>query len=550
MVQAEMRFNRREGMVRPTRSRQLLVGSLAILILTGALAVGYRLQRTSQENTRNASSAHTLDPYALTVVPGIYLLGGLAPAAAYVVETSEGLVLIDSGLDKDAGALRGQMVSLKLDWRRIRAILLTHVHGDHTGGAEYLRTATRAKVYAGKGDAAPLRAGGPREAFFSTYPMPESIKPTPTTVDVELNGDEVIRVGDVSFQALVTPGHTPGSVCYLMERGDQRVLFSGDIIWSLTHKEKPQSIYSRPFGTYAAYLAPRYRGDARAFLATLRRLWSLPAPQLVLPGHPRNDRVPANPAMTQERWEALLDPGIREMERIVRRYTKDGANFLDGGPKQLLPDLYYLGDREGIAVYGLFTSGKFFVVNAPGSTALGEFLQQQLRQLGHKPALPTAVLLTSGDPEVMSGLPSLLAHSTCQVVAPRAVWAAIQSTCPTGTSLISTEDLPGKGWFPVEPIPQRGRGVAPVSYLIRWGEKSVLCSGRIPIKATQAAWQELSRDFVVGKANVPDYRRSLARLQDLSPDLWLPAVPCEGQNANLYEGDWKEIVGDNLQLVH
>jgi glyoxylase-like metal-dependent hydrolase (beta-lactamase superfamily II) len=520
-------------MARPTRLRRLLVSGLSILILIGALAVSYRLRHTPEANSDTASWAHTLDRRAVTVVPGIYLLGGLAPAAAYVVETSDGLVLIDSGLDRDAGALRGQMASLKLDWTRIGTIFLTHVHGDHTGGAEYLRAATKAKVYAGKGDAAALRAGGPREAFFSTYPMPASIQPTPTTVDVELNGDEVIRVGDVSFQALVMPGHTPGSVCYLMERDGQRVLFSGDVIWSLSQRANPQSIYSRPFGTYAAYLAPRYRGDARAFLATLRRLRTMPAPQLVLPGHPRNDEAPPDPVMTQQRWEALLDPGIREMERLVQRYTKDGANFLDGVPKKLLVDLYYLGDRADMAVYGFFASGKLFVVNAPGKEGLGEFLQERLRQLGREQAAPTAVLLTSGDPDGMAGLPALLAKCRCQVVAPRAAWEAIKSTCPADTSLLPTEDLPGKGWFNVESIPLSGRGVAPVAYLMRWGDKSVLCSGRIPIKATQRTWQELSSDFARKKANVADYRRSLARLQELSPDLWLPAAPSEGQNANL-----------------
>jgi glyoxylase-like metal-dependent hydrolase (beta-lactamase superfamily II) len=537
-------------MARSPRRRRFLVGSLAVLILTGAVAVGYRLQHPSEENAATAPAVHVLSPLPVTVVPGIHLLGGLAPAAAYVVETSEGLVLIDAGLDRDAAALRWQMTKLKLDWQRIRAILLTHVHGDHTGGAEYLRTATGAKVYAGQGDAAPLRAGRPREAFFSTYPMPDSIKPTPTTVDVELSSDQVLVVGDVSFQALVTPGHTTGSVCYLMQRGDQRALFSGDIIWSLSPIDKPQSIYARPLGTYAAYLAPRYRGDARAFLTTLRRLRALPAPQLVLPGHPRNDAPPPNPTMTQERWETLLDPGIREMERLVQRYTSDGASFLDGVPKKLLPDFCYLGDRADMAVYGFFAAGKFFVVNAPGGAGLGEFVQKQLRQLGREPAAPAAVLLTSGDPEGMTGLPGLLAEHRCPVVAPRAARTAIGKTCPAATSVVPAEDLPAKGWFSVEPIPLRGRGVTPLAYLMRWGGKAVLCSGRIPIKVCVATSEKLLREFAGGQANVSDYRDSLARLQELSPDLWLPAAPAEGQNANLYEDDWKEILKDNRDLLH
>jgi glyoxylase-like metal-dependent hydrolase (beta-lactamase superfamily II) len=513
------------------------------------MAVGHLLRRPPAENSDTTTSVQALDHHALTVVPGIHLLGGLSPAAAYVVETSDGLVLIDAGLDKDAVDLRQEMASLKLDWRRIRAIFLTHIHGDHTGGAAYLRAATGAKVYAGKGDAAALRAGGPREAFFSTFPMPATIKPTPTNVDVELSSEQVIPVGDLSFQALITPGHTPGSVCYLMKREDQRVLFSGDTIWSLTHKNNPRSTYSRPLGTYSAYLAPRFRGDARAFLNTLRQLRALPAPQLVLPGHPRNDAAPPDPSMTQQRWEALLDPGIREMERLVEHYENIGAHFLDGIPKQLLPDFYYLGDRENVAVYGFFASGKFFVVNAPDEEDLGKFLQDRLRQLEREPTEPTAILITSSDPKGMAGLPAMLAKCRCQVVAPSAAWSEIKNACPAETSFVEAEDLPKKGWFTVETISLRGRGLAQVAYLIHWGKKAVLCSGKIPIKIGQLSWPELSLEFSRGYARIAGYRNSITRLQGVSPDLWLPAVPSEGQNANLYEDDWKEILKDNRELV-
>ena len=177
------------------------------------------------------------------------------------------------------------MARLGLDWRRVRAVLLTHVHGDHTGGAEYLRANTGAKVYAGQGDAAVLRAGGPREAFFSIFSMPND-SPHPTTVDVELKGDEVLDFGDVRFRALATPGHTPGSICYLMERGPLRVLFAGDVISELLGNEEPTAAGRNPLGTYSAYLAPRYRGDAKDYLASLRKLRGLPVPDLVLPGHP------------------------------------------------------------------------------------------------------------------------------------------------------------------------------------------------------------------------------------------------------------------------
>ena len=191
------------------RSQARWVGSLVILIVVTVPSVAYLSHWMGRSPLLSADRVPRLGPSAMTIAPGIHLLGGLEPAAAYVVETSEGLVLVDSGLQGDASLLKSQLATLGLDWRRVRAVLLTHAHGDHCGGAEHLRTVLRAKVYAGRGDAAVLRAGGPREAFFSNFSMPND-NPHPTAVDFELKGGESIVSGNVRFRALATPGHTPG----------------------------------------------------------------------------------------------------------------------------------------------------------------------------------------------------------------------------------------------------------------------------------------------------------------------------------------------------
>lgn len=265
-----------------------VVRSAIMLALIGtAVASALYLRNGASSGTGySAERAPVLGPSATTVAPGIHLLGGLEPAAAYAVETSEGLVLVDSGLESDARVLKSELATLGLDWTHVRAVLLTHVHGDHCGGAEYLRATLGTKVYAGRGDAAALRAGGPREAFFSVYHMPDE-QPHPTTVDVELKGGESIVFGDTTIRAIGTPGHTPGSTCYLLERVGFRALFAGDVISMLRGDELSHSPERRPLGTYSTYLPPRYRGDARTYLSSLGELRLLPAPDLVFPGHPR-----------------------------------------------------------------------------------------------------------------------------------------------------------------------------------------------------------------------------------------------------------------------
>jgi glyoxylase-like metal-dependent hydrolase (beta-lactamase superfamily II) len=537
-----------QGPIRPaTRRRAWLVGGLTALILGSALLVGYCWPFRRDGSAPLAAGVPRLDASPLTIVPGIHLLGGLSPAVAYVVETPEGLVLVDSGLEGNAGPLRQEMGTLGLDWRRARAILLTHVHGDHTGGAAYVRAATGAPIYAGQNDAAVLRTGGPPEAVFSKFFISDG--PThPTPVDVELKGDEVFEIGGARFQVLATPGHTPGSTCYLMERDHLRVLFSGDVIMSLAGDAQSHSLLASPLGTYTAYMAPRYRGDTGAFLCSLRRLRALPVPDLVLPGHPRMDPTPQSPALSQERWEALLDRGIRDMEELAARYEKDGAGFLDGVPKKLLPDLYYLGDFKGAAVYGFFASARFFLVDAPGGPGLSDFLNDSLQRLGLKPAAPAAVLLTSCDPEATAGLAELIEKTHAQVVASTPGLPSIRESCPVGTVFLSADDLPGKGWFDVKPIPLRGRGLAPIAYQLPWREKTILLSGRIPITGTRPVVRKLFDDFLAGRGNALDYADSVKQLGTLKPDLWLPASPTDGQNANLYGSEWEDIIAANRNL--
>ena len=295
-------------MIRITRRRKWLAGILTLLIVIVALVASVRWD--------DGGKVPLLDGSTMTIVPGVHLIGNLGPAAAYVVETPEGLILIDSGLDSDAQLLKSEMAKLNLDWKRLHAIFLTHVHGDHSGGAEHLRAETGAKVYSGKGDASVLREGSSRDAFFGTFKMPDH-SPHPTTVDIELAGDETITFGNVRLQALDTPGHTPGSTCYLVERAGRRVLFAGDVIVHLGYK---------PLGTYTVYLAQRYRGDARFYLASLRKLRALTVPDLLLPGHPRASRTPKSPRLTPKQWNVMLDDGIREMEQLLARTKPEDSH--------------------------------------------------------------------------------------------------------------------------------------------------------------------------------------------------------------------------------
>ena len=484
---------------------------------------------------------------ASTIAPGFHSLGQLDPSAAYVVESSSGLLLFDTGLDPRARSLLAQLRALGLDPKKIRAIFLTHVHGDHTGGAEFLRETTGARVFAGRGDADVLRAGNSRDAFFSTYHMPKDV-PRPTSVDVELKGGETFDFGDVKVEAIAAPGHTPGSVCYLVKRQGIQALVAGDVIMGLTSDPSVPSKFRKPLGTYSTYLPPRYRGNAVDYLATLKMLRGLPAPDLILPGHPRKDPSPQNPVVSRSRWEALIDEGIRDMETLVSRLETDGADFLDGRPIALLPDLYYFGDFGGSAVYGVDAQSQFFIFDAPGGPGLIDFLNDARRALGLKPEKPFAVLLTGCEPENTAGLTELVAGTDAIVVAPAFGIDRVRALCPSNATVISSDELASRSWFDAAVIPLKGLGIAPIAYRLKWANKNVLISGRIPIKPNHAALARLHAELALSVESARDYARSVLQLEPIRPDLWLPANPTDGQNANLYDRDWQEIIDADLRF--
>ena len=89
----------------------------------------------------------------------------------------------------------------------------------------------------------------------------------PVLASRDLNEGEQLRIGDLVFDVLHTPGHTEGSVCLYEERAG--LLLSGDVVFA---------------GTYGRTDLPG--GDEAAMVASLARLAaSIPAGVRVLPGH-------------------------------------------------------------------------------------------------------------------------------------------------------------------------------------------------------------------------------------------------------------------------
>jgi glyoxylase-like metal-dependent hydrolase (beta-lactamase superfamily II) len=479
-----------------------------------------------------------------TIVPGVHLLGGTHPNAAYAIETTDGIVLVDTCRQADAGPILEQLKALGLDPARLRAILLTHAHADHVLGAERLRSLTGAQIHAGKGDAAVLRAGAPREAFVSVFAMEEVVHPT--TVDRELSGGEVLRVGECAFEVLATPGHTPGSMCYLLRKDGLRILFTGDALMSLTDTAP----LTGP-GIYSAALSPRFRGDASAFRDSLVMLSSMEPPDMVLPGHPRADPRPEDPRVPKWWWRTLLENGITRLDRIRDRLETDGPDFLDTTVREILPGLRSLGVRGGVNAYTITVpSGVCLLVNAPGDPGFLERLSSTLGSRGLRAGSIFAVLITSGEARAWAGVPALVAATGCTVFAPAVLRDEILAACPPGTTVREVSEFADASPFPVQVRTCDGSSPASVAMRFEWtGGRVVLLTGCLPDPATV----EPDGGDPVWDGPVPsNATAALMHLEALArpaPHVWLPLRPINDQNANLYDAEWSRVLRHNRAFL-
>lgn len=136
-------------------------------------------------------------------------------------------------------------------------ILLTHGHFDHIGAVNVVKEKYGCAVYACTKEANVLAE--PTINHSGLYGMPISVKP-----DKLINDGDEIKVGDMTFQVMETPGHTEGSICFILDK----TIFSGDTLF---------------LGSCGRTDFPT--GDWQTILNSLKKLKELEGDFVVYPGH-------------------------------------------------------------------------------------------------------------------------------------------------------------------------------------------------------------------------------------------------------------------------
>ena len=228
------------------------------------------------------------------VAPRTYYVSGQRWVGAYLVDAGAELVLVDAGPAEGLYLLLDAIWQLGFDPRCIGKIFVSHAHFDHCGAVAQLRALTGAEVWMSAEDAAFLRAC-PAE----TFGVDSRLAVFPFEPDRLYASGEPLRVGEVVFTPLLTPGHTPGCT---------------SLFWQVTRPARP--------------LHRRRRGRETPLHS--RRHYAAE------PSQPDRDSRPSGLVYT--RVTALSRPhGLAGVSRLYRRPRPSGARLVGVRARAFLP---------------------------------------------------------------------------------------------------------------------------------------------------------------------------------------------------------------------
>ena len=234
---------------------------------------------------------------------------------SYVIKGGDRTLLIDTGFRTDACRTALQEVLDELGVRKEETdVLLTHLHADHSGLSDVFVGPERS-VYVSAIDRVHLENEAARTEFRAMqdkrcmeegFPLEEmqallwknparvSASPTGCKGYASLEEGDVLEVGDYRLKAVLTPGHTPGHMCFWME--EQGAMVLGDhVLFDISPNITFWCTMSDALGTY---------------LDSLRKIAAYHV-EIPLPGH-------REPGDFKARIKKLLNHHDRRLEQICQ----------------------------------------------------------------------------------------------------------------------------------------------------------------------------------------------------------------------------------------
>jgi glyoxylase-like metal-dependent hydrolase (beta-lactamase superfamily II) len=243
---------------------------------------GPKLQQALQRFGLDQNTPRRVVP--AEIATNVYLVGqDRFDNLTYMIDCGvPGVAIIDPTYDSEVERTVANVEKCGRSRKDIRWVLNTHCHVDHSMADKKFQE-MGAEIILHEADAAAIEKGTQVTAYYlldNDPELPVARKDYPAqfprcAVNRRLSDGEELQLGGQKLQVIHTPGHTPGSVCFLLQVGGKKLLFSGDTV-----------LYDYRVGWQGNPYA-----DNRQYLVSLQKLanftWDSAPMQwdVLLPGH-------------------------------------------------------------------------------------------------------------------------------------------------------------------------------------------------------------------------------------------------------------------------
>ena len=143
------------------------------------------------------------------VAPQTWYVSGQTWVGCYLIDTGEGLILIDTAIAESLYLLVDSVYRLGYRMEDIKKILISHAHFDHCGGAAAMKELTGAELYMSREDYAFMKACPEETMIVDKDSHPQMFEP-----DAFFSDNEPVVLGNIEVHTLLTPGHTIGCTSF------------------------------------------------------------------------------------------------------------------------------------------------------------------------------------------------------------------------------------------------------------------------------------------------------------------------------------------------
>jgi len=187
------------------------------------------------------------------IIKGIYSIND-SMVNIYIFKGENKFIAVDAG--NDAKNIQHELRKLNIDPDKVNAVLLTHTDNDHIASLSLFKNA---KIYISKAEEQMIN-GNTRRMLFMKNKLNYPYETVENNVTMDIAG--------IKIKGILTPGHTPGSMCWLI---NDRYLFTGD---NMSIRDGKIAIFSDLFNM-----------DSKTQVASFKFISNLPKAEFIFTAH-------------------------------------------------------------------------------------------------------------------------------------------------------------------------------------------------------------------------------------------------------------------------